>query len=115
MPVDAYGDGRVDINDLTIVLANFGRSTGMGWSTGDFTGGGTVDLNDLTIVLANFGTTYGSAGLAAVPEPSSFLLFGLAAVSLAACVYACGTRGQFMFPPFPSVPFRGRNLADAKR
>ena len=70
LPGDANGDGRVDINDLTIVLANFGRSTGMTWSTGDFIGDGTVDINDLTIVLANFGQGTGSsaAGLAATPR-----------------------------------------------
>ena len=62
---DANGDGRVDINDLTIVLTNFGR-TGMTWCQGEFTGSGTVDINDLTIVLMNFGETAGSstAGIA---------------------------------------------------
>ena len=35
---DANRDGQVDINDLTIVLTNFGRTTGMTWSTGDFVG-----------------------------------------------------------------------------
>ena len=53
-PGDANGDGRVDVNDLTIVLTNFGR-TGMTWSQGEFTGDGTVDVNDLTILLTNFG------------------------------------------------------------
>ena len=82
-PGDANGDGTVDINDLTIVLANFGNTAA--WSQGDFTGDGTVDINDLTIVLANYGTTYGSsAGPAAVPEPSALLLIGLAVVSLVA-------------------------------
>ncbi len=86
-PGDAIGDGTVDINDLTIVLANYGR-TGMAWSQGKFTGDGTVDINDLTIVLANYGTTYGSAaGLAAVPEPSGVLLAGLALVNLVACAW----------------------------
>ena len=46
---DANGDGTVDINDLTIVLANYNQTTGMTWSTGDFIGDGTVDINDLTI------------------------------------------------------------------
>ena len=54
LPGDATLGGRVDINDLTIVLTNFGQ-TGMVWSQGDFTYSGSVDLNDLTIVLANFG------------------------------------------------------------
>ena len=55
LPGDANGDGRVDINDLTIVLTNFGKTTGMSWGTGDFIGNGRVDINDLTIVLANYG------------------------------------------------------------
>ena len=56
-----------------------------GWrDPGDANNDGTVDINDLTIVLANFGTTYG-VGIAAVPEPSSFLLIDLGVVSLVVC------------------------------
>jgi hypothetical protein len=85
LPGDANGDGRVDINDLTIVLTNFGQ-TGCVWSQGCMDGDptGTVDLNDLTIVLANFGKTSG-AGIAAVPEPSALVLIGLGVVGLIAC------------------------------
>ena len=87
LPGDANLDGRVDINDLTIVLANYNQTIGMSWSTGDFTGSGTVDINDLTIVLANYNTSDASlaAGLAAVPEPSGLVLIGVAVVGLAAC------------------------------
>ena len=69
---DANLDGRVDINDLTIVLANFGQ-TGMTWAAGDFNYDGQVDVNDLTIMLSNFGEGIGSgrAGPAAVPEPGA--------------------------------------------
>ncbi len=56
-PGDAIGDGQVDINDLTIVLSNFGK-TGMTWAKAKFTGSGTVDINDLTIVLSNFGASF---------------------------------------------------------
>jgi hypothetical protein len=79
IPGDANMDQKVDINDLTIVLAHYGQ-TGASWSTGDFVGDGTVDINDLTIVLANYGDTAGSstAAVAAVPEPASLVL-------LAAC------------------------------
>ena len=69
LPGDAVGDGRVDINDLTIVLTDFGK-TGMTWNTGDFNGDGRVDINDLTVVLANFSRTVGAAGIGAVPEPA---------------------------------------------
>ena len=58
LPGDANLDGKVDINDLTIVLANYGQ-TGMTWTQGEFTGDGTVDINDLTIVLAHYGQSVG--------------------------------------------------------
>jgi hypothetical protein len=83
-PGDANGDGRVDINDLTIVLSNFGQ-TGMTWSQGNFTGDPTVDINDLTILLSNYG--YGvtaAAGVKGVPEPAALVLL-LAAL---ACLLA---------------------------
>ena len=71
LPGDANLDGRVDVNDLTIVLSHFGQS-GMGWSQGEFTGDGMVDVNDLTIVLSQFGQGLSSpsAGIGAVPEPA---------------------------------------------
>jgi probable HAF family extracellular repeat protein len=83
---DANLDGTVDINDLTIVLANYGQ-TGMTWSQGEFTGDGTVDVNDLTIVLAHFGQSLGSppAAMAAVPEPASLLLAAAGTLGLLVC------------------------------
>ena len=51
LPGDANLDGKVDINDLTVVLGNYSQSVGMSWTTGDFNGDGRVDINDLTIVL----------------------------------------------------------------
>ena len=71
VPGDVNGDDRTDINDLTIVLANFGQTTGISWSTGDLNGDGHVDLNDLTIVLANYGQmASGSASIGMAPCPS---------------------------------------------
>ncbi len=85
LPGDANGDGKVDINDLTIVPTNFGQ-TGMTWGQGDFIGDGRVDINDLTIVLTSFGYAVTAAcGLAAVPEPSALVLIGVGVVSLLAC------------------------------
>ena len=79
-PGDANGDGKVDINDLTIVLANYNK-TGMAWNQGEFTGSGTVDINDLTIVLANYNTTSGTS-IKAVPEPASLLLVAIGVFAL---------------------------------
>ncbi len=83
LPGDANGDGKVDVNDLTIVLSNFAQ-TGMTWNTGDFNGDGRVDVNDLTIVLTNFGSTVGAAGLGAVPEPDTLALLALGLTALLA-------------------------------
>jgi hypothetical protein len=86
VPGDANYDGKVDINDLTIVLANYGQ-TGRTWAQGEFTGSGTVDINDLTIVLAHYNRSVGSsaAGMAAVPEPSTIALAAAALLGLVAC------------------------------
>jgi hypothetical protein len=80
LPGDANLDGKVDVNDLTIVLTSYGQS-GKLWTQGDFNGDSTVDVNDLTITLTNYGKTSG-AGIAAVPEPSCVVLVGIAAVCL---------------------------------
>jgi uncharacterized membrane protein len=83
LPGDANLDGKVDINDLTIVLAHYNQ-VGTTWGQGDFNGDGKVDINDLTIVLANYNHTAGvsaAGGLSAVPEPGALALLaaGLAA------------------------------------
>jgi hypothetical protein len=86
LPGDANLDGQVDINDLTIVLSNFGRSGGMTWYTGDFNGDGKVDINDLTIVLSNFGQSSATA-IKALPEPATLVLLGIGAASLVALAW----------------------------
>jgi hypothetical protein len=77
LPGDANHDGRVDVNDLTVLLTNFGM-TSADWAQGDFIGDGKVDINDLTIVLTNFGRSIGAsgAGMAPAPEPSCVVLLG---------------------------------------
>jgi hypothetical protein len=91
LAADVNLDGRVDVNDLTIVLSHFGE-TGCVWSQGCIDGDptGRVDVNDLTIVLANFGTSIGSSvgGISPVPEPSVPLLLGVAT----ACLFAYARR-----------------------
>ena len=66
-------DGRVDDNDLSILLTNWG--TGTDWAHGNFKGSGVVDDNDLSMLLSNW------TGSAAVPEPA--ILGVLALVGLA--------------------------------
>ncbi len=85
---DANLDGKVDINDLTIVLAHYDQ-TGQTWAQGEFTGDGTVDINDLTIVLAHYGQTAGASagGISAVPEPSTLLLTAAGLLGLLACAW----------------------------
>ena len=86
LPGDANQDGQVDVNDLTIVLSNFGRG-GMTWSGGDFNGDSRVDINDLTILLSNFGQSAGAAApMSAVPEPCAAGL----AIAGAACLLGLG-------------------------
>jgi hypothetical protein len=102
LPGDANLDGRVDVNDLTILLANFGQ-TGATWSEGEFTGDGTVDVNDLTILLTNFGASLGTPAMTPAPEPAAGTL--LAAGLLG--VLAGAWRRRFVFfrrraPFFPA-------------
>ncbi len=49
-PGDANDDNVVDVNDLNVVLSNFGGS-----GPGDVNGDGIVDVNDLNLVLSGFG------------------------------------------------------------
>jgi hypothetical protein len=85
MPGDANGDGKTDINDLTVVLANYNQ-TGMGLENGDMNGDSKVDINDLTVVLTNYNKSLGASavGVAAVPEPASLTLAILGLVALSA-------------------------------
>lgn len=48
---DVDGNQSVDLDDLNLVLTNFGQQT----SNGDADGNGVVDLDDLNLVLTNFG------------------------------------------------------------
>lgn len=53
---DVNGDQMVDLQDLNLVLANFGSGSGRGAGVpGDANNDGAVDLADLNLVLANFG------------------------------------------------------------
>jgi hypothetical protein len=62
IPGDANGDSKVDVGDLGILAANYGKTSGATWSQGDFNGDGKVDVGDLGILAANYGkgTTSGA-------------------------------------------------------
>ena len=67
------------------MLANYDKTTGMWWATGDVTGDGRVDINDLSLVLTNYDKSLvgaAAAGAAAVPEPSCIALLAGAVVLL---------------------------------
>ncbi len=54
-PEDLNGDGTIDLNDLSMLLTNFG-TTGASPADGDLDGDGDVDLTDLSQMLTVFGT-----------------------------------------------------------
>jgi hypothetical protein len=56
IPGDLNGDGKVDQQDLGILLADFGCRAGVGLCPGDADGDGKVDQQDLGLLLAYFGT-----------------------------------------------------------
>lgn len=78
---DATLDGAVNINDFSLLAANFGR-LGKRWASGDFDYDGTVTIGDFSLLAANFGKVLPQGGLrsASVPEPavSAFLLMAAA-------------------------------------
>lgn len=51
---DANGSGFVDLDDLDLVLTNFGQAVAPG-TDGDVDDSGFVDLDDLDLILTNFG------------------------------------------------------------
>jgi hypothetical protein len=53
MPGDLNGDGRVDLDDLILLLTNYGCEAAC---AGDADGDGDCDLDDLILVLSNYGS-----------------------------------------------------------
>jgi hypothetical protein len=85
LPGDANLDGTVNINDLSKVLTNYDK-TGTIWTDGDFDGNNSVDISDLSKVLTNYDKSAAAgAGIKAVPEPSTLVLFAAGLVSLMVC------------------------------
>ena len=84
---DATLDGIVNLADFNRLAANFGSTTAT-WDDGDFNYDGSVNLSDFNRLAANFGLSAAGPTVtpddwtrlgAAVPEPASLALFGVAA------------------------------------
>jgi hypothetical protein len=56
-PGDLDGDQTISLADVSILLANFGTTSGATAEDGDLDGDGDVDLTDLSVMLSTFGTT----------------------------------------------------------
>lgn len=85
---DANRDGRVNINDFSLLNTNYGKPGTFAWGDGDFNSstGGTneVNINDFSLLNGvNYnGAPHGAVPFAAVPEPGSLTLLGLAAFGI---------------------------------
>ena len=86
LPGDFSGDGKVDGDDLSLLLGNWGNTvppTPVDW-VGAMPIGPLVDSTELSVLLGNWGagvSTNIDAGSGAVPEPSSVFLLGMLATA----------------------------------
>ncbi len=53
---DVNGDDKVTIVDLSILLSNYGRTSGVSRAQGDLNGDGRVNVTDLSVLLRNYGS-----------------------------------------------------------
>ena len=93
-PGDANRDGDVDDDDLSLLLANWGRDAG--WEGGDSNGDDTVDDNDLSLLIANW------SGAQPVPEPTALPLLLLGALAVLRRASGRFRRSRLCLPRTPS-------------
>lgn len=80
---DITGDGFVGVDDLDILLANWGENVGMGFgaiASGDLSRDGVVGQADLDIVLGAWGT--GTPPNTNIPEPGTLAMLAAGAGAL---------------------------------
>lgn len=79
---DINGDDVVDVEDLDVLLANWGDAVGQfAASSGDLSGDGVVGQSDLQIVLDHWGD--GSPPDVNIPEPGTITILSVALMGLA--------------------------------
>ena len=54
-PGDLDSDGDIDLTDLSVLLSNYGMTSGAAYEDGDLDGDGDVDLTDLGGLLSYYG------------------------------------------------------------
>jgi hypothetical protein len=59
-PGDANGDGIADVKDLSLLAANYGKTSGATWSMGDFNDDSAVNVQDLSVLAANYNSNAGN-------------------------------------------------------
>ena len=90
LPSDLNGNGFVDFEDLTVLLANWNKNVTVDDGNLVDPAGSPVNFADLTVLLADWtgpgpaGAPPEAAGAAAVPEPSAIMLAVFAALGVAA-------------------------------
>ncbi|MDZ4817960.1 MAG: autotransporter-associated beta strand repeat-containing protein, partial [Planctomycetota bacterium] len=83
LPGDLNGDVFVGQDDLNLILGNWGQDVPPGNPLADADGSGFVGQDDLNVVLGRWGQG-NPPNVTPVPEPTTFLLMGLAGVGLVA-------------------------------
>ena len=99
---DANLDGVVNDDDVTIVGATYGMTTGAEWALGDFDYDGDVDDDDVTLLGALYDPSatpipapVAAGSVAAVPEPATLALLMLGSVAIV--LWTVATRRRFEF------------------